>query len=585
MIRVNYDGSFINKKGPLAELMRIVLEIFSVLLAVVFIASAFIYGYNTYSFRNYEVDIVVSEDKECRVHERFEVVGELQERMGRDMQYCHFVQKPDGTYERYHLRIEQVDGMRAVANGYAGIFKNLVEIPIRTRQEMKTGINQCELSYTMFPTSDFEAEDNQLFYSIIGHKNRTNIYGVTFSVELPYAISEEQIQVCVVDNHGKMQPVPINLKVEGNCIGGTYDKMLPYGNGLALLVDLEDGYFQKPFNWKPYILFLIIGMVLAGSYYVWWHYGKGKYAVIDTVEFDAPNGLNSLELGYFHDGHVSGESIMAMFFTMAGKGYIQIEKYKKDWEVKNRYIFVKIRDYDGDNPLEKSFMEMMFEESNVLSSDDLVFFNHYFMSRLGSFEGAAREYLNRKYPLYVYNTQKKTVWIIIAMILAYVITFILAAEPYMPDLWIRILWHFMYAAMIPGLYWCCRQLASRWKRMKIFLLEFSLCAIAFLIVTWIPSLSFEPIYLGIYSVGLCTIFACIWFWNHFDMRTQRYAELKGKIMGYKKFLQHVENNRINILFEENKLLYYEVVANAYVLKVNWKWASELEDVLIPSDEY
>ena len=121
--------------------------------------------------------------------------------------------------------------------------------------------------------------------------------------------------------------------------------------------------------------------------------------------------------------------------------------------------------------------------------------------------------------------------------------------------------------------------------MKIFLLEFSLCAIAFLIVTWIPSLSFEPIYQGIYSVGLCTIFACIWFWNHFDMRTQRYAELKGKIMGYKKFLQHVENNRINILFEENKLLYYEVVANAYVLKVNWKWASELEDVLIPSDEY
>ena len=569
--------------NPFYKLVRSIAIILSILIGGTGILTTLFNESVSHALNDYHADIVVYEDKRCEVVEHFEVSGSLKERTERKMQYNYWVTLPDGSKARYRQRIEKIEGMLSLTED-AGMSIHAVDIPIRVQEDLLNNCKECELSYQVVVDSDFGSEDNQLFYGIVGNTHKEVINGISFSVEMPKAISEENIQVCEIDRKGNLIPVVVNLQMDGNKFHATYGKTLFKDTGLALLIDVEDDYFKPAFQWKPVILLLLLILIYVFCYYIWFHYGKEKFLIVDTVEFESPNGLNSIELSYFYDGYVSQESVLAMFFTMAGKGYIRIEKFTQQLGLKKVYSFTKIRDYDGANTLERYFMEEMFRESFVVSTNDFLNENSYYRGSLCRFQNIAREYLNRNHPLYVHNTRQKNWWNVLGILVSYVLVFILASEPYIPFLGIRMVWHFCFLIFFVFFFAGLTRLLFARRKIWVADIGFTLFGILMLALIWVPTLIFEPLYIAVYIMGMFTILSCVWFFNHFSMRAQRYANLKGKILGYKKFLQHVENNRINVLFKDNKLLYYEVVANAYVLKVNWKWVSELEDILIPLEQ-
>lgn len=535
----------------------------------------------SYAFRNYQVDVVMTEDKQCQVSEHFLVENNYTGEIKRYLQFCTNVKKPDGTLRRYHLFVSEID-CRVPAEKNIGKFSSVLNIPISVEADPDTGARACRLTYSARMSSDFERDDNQLFLPITGSRHRVDIYGAAFTIEMPIEVPKENIQFCLVQKNGKMEPLNVDFQIDGKIIKGQYDGELKSGTGIAVFMELEDGYFRVPEgDGKYYPLIGGVLVVFMLCTVIWYFFGKEKYALVDAVEFAAPSGMSALELGYFYNGTLTRESTISMFYTLAGKGYINIMKRRNPSTLKPSFVFYKVRNYDGNDLLEKAFIEYIFDKSNVIYSEDMVRESELFGGGLELFHQDASKYLERKYPVYEKGSRAFIVVILLGIAVNYYLAFIRTGENYLLKMEDMMVWQgmeifFLVIVIGFGIYFVkCRR--KRW----INALLWFLVAFTFLIINWIPELILDPVHILLYLTGGITLAVELWYVFHFRKLTKSATEMKGRVAGYRKFLQHVESNRINTLFETNKLQYYEVAANAYALKVNWKWFKEIEDVLLP----
>ena len=75
------------------------------------------------------------------------------------------------------------------------------------------------------------------------------------------------------------------------------------------------------------------------------------------MEFYPPEGLNSAEIQFLHDGGSYNNGITSLLIYLANKGYIKI----KDDEDPDKIVITKLKDYDGTSEIEKKYLEGLFE--------------------------------------------------------------------------------------------------------------------------------------------------------------------------------------------------------------------------------
>lgn len=535
-----------------------------------------------YSFREFQTEIIIYEDKQCVVSEHFYVENPYSVDVKRYLQFCNSIKKPDGTRGRYHLAISDLEYMAPPGKGQGrvGTALNMWLLP---QTDPDTGKGECRLTYTARLSSDYEQDDNQLFFNITGNKHRISIFGAEFSIEMPSAVSEENIQFCLIQKNGMLEPVKLDFNIKNNVISGKFPGELKSGTGIGVIMELEDGYFKikERNDGRLYRLTAMVLLVFASCVIVWYLFGKDKYVLVDTVEFKPPLGMNALEMGYFYDGSLTKESTISMFYTLAGKGYINIMKRRDARNFKPTFAFSKIRDYDGDNPLEKYFMDCIFAKGMLVYSEELVLGSAEFGGGLQSFYVNAGKYLAKEAPVYKKGCRWFILFVLAGMIADYFMTFIVTGENYLVDERYFRTWQGIEAVCLAGLIgfgiYFFKVRRKRWFN-AIFYFSFSFVILYF---SWLPELIFDTAHMILYLTGMITLLAELWLACHFKRRTKRAMEIVGKVAGYKKFLVHVESNRIDTLFETNKFQYYETVASAYALKVNWKWFKDIENILIP----
>ena len=293
-----------------------------------------------YSFREYQTDITIYEDKQCTVSECFYVDNPHSVDVKRYLQFCSSIKRPDGTRGRYHLEISDLEYLRPAdkGQGRVGTVLNMWLLP---QIDPGTGQEECKITYSGQLTSDYEHEDNQLFFNITGNKNRISIFGAEFSIKMPSEVSKENVQFYLIQKNGALEPLNVDYDIKSNVISGKYSGELKGGTGIGVIMNLEDGYFtvEEQDNGR---LFRLTGMVLlifVICAFIWYLFGKDKYVPVDTVEFEPPMGMNALEMGYFYEGDLTKESTISMFYTLAGKGYINIMKRRDARNLKARICF------------------------------------------------------------------------------------------------------------------------------------------------------------------------------------------------------------------------------------------------------
>ena len=164
--------------------------------------------------------------------------------------------------------------------------------------------------------------------------------------------------------------------VSGNTITGGINSMLTSGQALTIRLTLPEGYFigagHKIDGFSVFTIIICLIFILIADR-LWRKYGKDEQ-VIETVEFYPPEGYNSAEIGYLYEGRASNESIISLLIYLADKGYIKIEETEEKvlFSKSNGFRITKLKEYDGDNEVEKIFFNGLFKrKKESVTEDDL----------------------------------------------------------------------------------------------------------------------------------------------------------------------------------------------------------------------
>jgi uncharacterized membrane protein len=101
----------------------------------------------------------------------------------------------------------------------------------------------------------------------------------------------------------------------------------------------------------------------------------------------------------------------------------------------------------------------------------------------------------------------------------------------------------------------------------------------------IPCLAIEKIYLFCYIVGLICIAGMIIMYKIMPKRTKYGSEIFGKILGFKRFLETVEKEKLEMLVMDNPTYFYDILPYTYVLGISNKWISKFEEINISSPDW
>jgi hypothetical protein len=95
----------------------------------------------------------------------------------------------------------------------------------------------------------------------------------------------------------------------------------------------------------------------------------------------------------------------------------------------------------------------------------------------------------------------------------------------------------------------------------------------------------QPIQSLPYLAAVLMMIAALSVNGFMSQRTERGAELMGKIMGLKHFIEVAEKDRLELLVKENPSYYFNILPFAYVLGVTNVWIKKFETIAIQPPEW
>lgn len=401
------------------------------------------------------------------------------------------------------------------------------------------------------------------------------------------------------------------MQFYGNTITGYYTKMLYPKEGFTIRITLPDGYFvtQKATFFDIVaiaapILFAIITIML-------W-YKKGKDAkVVEVIEFNPPDDLNSLDLAYCYKGKVNENDVISLMVYLANKGYLKIEESADSKRVNGKsYKITKLKNYDEDNEDEKRFFNGLFAHAKR---------NYEFIKKDGDVNAlknepdpnaevsVTEEDLEGKF----YTTidtimQKKNsvfnrgkifengfykVWIFVMAILT---AFTMGIRPYICgsdsasaiialNVIIIIVYTIILALSING--------TKVNTNVRIDPISFIAILIVFLPIMVGPVVAIfflgtsvleDLDTLGIIElvIQVACIITMLVFMTLMRRRTEYGTQILGRIRGFKTFLETAEKDRLEKLVNDDPKYFYKILPYAYVLGVSNVWMKKFEEIAV-----
>ncbi len=562
------------------------------------------YYYYDYVIESYHVDIKVNEDNTFDITEKLSVYFNMRKHgIYRTIPVKNTVTRTDGTTTNIRAKISNLK----VNDKYQKTTENNnLVIKIGDANKYLIGEKDYEISYTYDIGKDKLDNYDEFYYNIIGDEWDTVIGNVTFKITMPKEFDEDLLGFSS-GYSGSTSSQNVTYTVTENVITGESKNVLSPYQGLTIRITLPEGYFVRSgyqVDWKIYVLFGLPIISLLIAIFLWAKYGKDD-EVIETVEFYPPEGYNSLEVGYLYSGHASNEDVISLLVYLANKGYIRIDEEQKDSKLRDKSNFkvTKLKDYDGTNSYERTFLEGLFEKKRVVSVDD--FFNkdinkedseeeelttvtaddleNHFYKTVDSILHEINSKSNKK-KIFESYTQPKT---IIASVLAILTVFAIFMLPVLDyavgdELGLMLLAVTIYIPFY---------MVGISKSIPLF---FRLIWLGFTMIHSIIFMTFLPfgavimeesIFLVTTIVGLICVIGMVICIKNMAKRTKYGNEMLGKIKGFKRFLETAEKSRLETMVHTNPTYFYDILPYAYVLEVSDKWIEKFESIAISQPDW
>ena len=533
-----------------------------------------------YTITKYQIEIVVSPDNIFNVTEKIDV-NFLIPRHGifRKIPMQNEVIRQDGTTSRNRAKIKDISVDDRVSvygeNGYKIIKIGHPDITL-------TGPKSYTIKYSYNIGNDKGKGYDEFYYNIIGNEWDTTISDISFHVKMPKPFDKGKLGT----TYGPKGSTKVakNTVISGNDIYGRFRGTLYPGEGMTVRLELPEGYFEKQkFNIDLMtLLALVLPVIFAiTSFVLWAKHGKDD-PVYATVEFYPPKGFNSAEVGFLYRGEAQTKDVISLLVYLASKGYLRIEGYEQEalFATTGSFMITKLKDYDGDNPNEKSFFRGLFKRKSVVTELDL---RDRFYETLDKIKKDLNQGSN-KYRIFTRESLVKYTPIPIAMaIISYCL---ITAKPVIENIGSEAV---LFALLFPiigfsVLFFMGIMGGNNFARIFGVIWGLSFGAIPWFTLV-LPAVLADEMYAIVYAIGVVCIVIMAIFAKLMSKRTFYGTRMLGKVKGFKNFLETAEKPKLEALVEQDPEYFYSILPYAYVLDVSDKWIKKFETIAIEPRDY
>ena len=547
-----------------------------------------------YTINNYDIIIKVKENNVLDITENINVnFNESRHGIYRTIPLFNTITRLDGTTSKNKVQITNIKVnepyTKSIQNGKLNL---QIGDPDRTITGPKTYSIHYDYNLGKDPSKDYD----ELYFNLIGNEWDTNINKVNFTINLPKEFDSDNLGFST-GKFGSTSSNDVYYQVNGNTISGYTLKTLEQGEGLTIRLELEEGYFKNAklqVDWKESLIYIFPILFPILCYNLWKKYGKDD-KVVKTIEFNPPDSMNSLDVGFYYKGIATNKDVISLLLYFANKGYLKISKTQvpKLFGTRESFTITKLKEYDGNDWCEKTFLEGLFRKrrknqspyligiqtipSNKVTEEDLKD-NFYITIRHILNDKKSKENQDKIFDSK--SVRKKG-----SIMAAIVITFLMIIIP--PFLttydFIGTFFPLFIAALAISIYtyYTAKALEEKNKKLPSILLM-TLVIIIVLCISFFafPNvlLAFDSITLTGYLIGLICIIIMTIFYRIIPKRTPYGIEILGKIKGFKEFIETAEKDKLETLVQDNPTYYYDILPYAYVLGVSNTWMKKFESM-------
>jgi uncharacterized membrane protein len=266
---------------------------------------------------------------------------------------------------------------------------------------------------------------------------------------------------------------------------------------------------------------------LAAVCFVWYRYGRDKKPVV-TVEFYPPEDMSSADVCYWYTkGKFMNRKLIALLIELANEGCVAIYDAPEEsgrWSAAD-YAIERLKTYDGPDENKRLFFEGLFESGKTTVTDrDLR--NRFYVTL---------NKIQRNYGFLSGDEQKM----------------IYSMSSFKKRLFCRI----MIAVCFVIIFFICGTTPDTSAQTVAFITGVVILILSFLLSHYIVQMTEESL------------------------------EKLGKILGFKKFLETAEKDRLETLAEADPKYFYNILPYAYVLDVSDVWVDKFRDIATEPPEW
>ncbi len=500
---------------------------------------------------DYNVNLNVNEDKSVNVTEDIQV---------------YFTSPSHGIYRKIPYKNADISNIRVNKEFTRSISNSELNLRIGNPDIMVKGAQNYRISYNY---NIFDNE-NEFYFNIIGTEWPVIIKHAAFNVTMPkdFDFSKAGLSIGKYGTAGFVDRAVYSKK--GNILYGETTELLKAREGITLRIEVPEGYFIGAKNTKKQNTIIGIIILTLIPFLIWFKYGKDEH-VTPVVTFYPPKEINSIEAELVFKEKASTRGLVALLIELADKGYIQIDDRPQD----NNFSITKVKEYDGQNRIEKLFLEALFKNSqSSVSLKTLETSSTFYRrceeiitlcnkNRSSYFEKSSLSFINK--------------FIVTSCLFGLFILTLSAAANYNfyinPDNYILFLFPIFAIFML-----CVKQFHPF---LIIWALGFGGIPLSILCMEF----GLNTKELPVICTGITGIIISLICLKQMAKKNRLGQQVLSQLLGLKKFIEVAEKHRLESLVKENPSYFYNILPYAYILGVSDKWIKQLESIMTANPDW
>lgn len=566
-----------------------------------------LFGNNTgsvdhgYEILEYDVNINVNENNVLNMVETIQIEFKTYRHgIYRDIPLINEINRQDGSKSRTRYEVSNVK-VEAKYDSYGFYPENfsiesgndIYSIKIGRENRSFDGVCTYRIKYDYNLGNDQLKNGDEFYFNIIGNGWNTTINHTTFAITMPKAFDYDENSLGFYSGaYGSSSSEGINYSITNNVISGSLAKALNPWEALTIRLNLPDGYFSNTSNINftlNHTLIIVTAIIVSIIGLILYLMIKNKTEFVKTVEFNPPDGLNSLEVAYIFKGKAKYSDISSLIIYFANHNYLSITEITNE-NKESDYMLTKLKDYDGDNKHEKFFFNFIFGEKQSISLDELNDKTKDIKqaSLIASLLKQANSKTNLKEYFPTNSSSHKTIAIILTLISS-----MLLFVPLVLEFLSSFLTAFFYSAVLSIAPLVLIFVAVKLKHENNYIsiskaqtyLTIIGCLTNLALFCFTSTLRFNFLLLLTTAILIAVNIITSKLISKGIPRTKKGLELYGKILGFREFLVTAEKDQLEKLVNENPHYFFDILPFTYVLGVSDTWIKKFELIPLTNPEW